>query len=114
MLSVDQFFNTKPDYKLFHTIFHWNSKRFGNALPIGRISLHAVANMADFNLFRSIPHSTGGILKKQLLLFRIHQAEQVTGLGVIVIIVLTMVPMIGSAVKLSGGSEKSGCSCHSP
>jgi len=54
--------------------------------------------MADIDLPGSITHGTGGIGKQSLLLIWAHQPEKQAGLG-IVIVILTMVPMIGSTFE---------------
>ena len=58
-----------------------------------------MADVANLDLFRGITHGTGGVLKQRLLLFGTHHPKQSTRLRVVVVIILTMVPMIGSAFK---------------
>lgn len=74
-----------------------NTQRVCHPLAVRPIGLQAVADMADLDLHGSIAHGPGGVGEKHLLLLGTHQADEGTGLGV-VIVVLAMVPVIGGAL----------------
>ncbi len=50
--------------------------------------------MADLNLLGRIAHRPGGVFKEDLLLGGAHQPEELAGLGVVVVIVLTEIPVV--------------------
>ena len=53
--------------------------------------------MAALDEFRRVTHGTGGVLEENLLLLLAHQAEKLSGLGVVIIIILTEIPTVHSA-----------------
>jgi len=56
--------------------------------------------MADLDHFRSISHGASGVLKQGLLLLRLHQAEELAGLGVVIVIVFPEIPVICNSIQL--------------
>src|SRR4030042_2386981 len=79
--------------RLFN-FFNCNAEGFSDALSISRVSLQTIVDMTDFYELRSVTHSTGGILEKHLLLGRIHQAEELTRLSVIIAVILAEIPIV--------------------
>jgi len=67
------------------------------ALTVGRIGLHAVANVADLDLLGCIAHGAGGVFEEHLLLLGAHHLEEGAGLGVVLVIVLAVVPLSRTA-----------------
>jgi hypothetical protein len=58
--------------------------------------------MSDLDFFEGIVHGAGGIFKEHLLLLRAHEAEEQTGLGVVIIVILPGIPMVGIALQTEG------------
>ena len=62
----------------------------------------AIAHVALLDEEVGIAHGTGGIFEQELLLLGRHQAEKVTGLAVIIVVVLTLVVVVHRATYLQG------------
>ena len=45
-------------------------------------------------------HRSCGVFEKRLLLAAVHQAEKITGLGVVILVILAMIPVIAGAAQL--------------
>ncbi|OPY82963.1 MAG: hypothetical protein A4E70_00432 [Syntrophus sp. PtaU1.Bin005] len=56
--------------------------------------------MSDLNHPWRIGNSAGGVAEEGLLLLRTHEAEELTGLCEVIIVVLTEVPVLGIAIEL--------------
>jgi len=79
---------------------HGYAKSPGHALAVGWIGLIAIAYMADLDHFGSISHGTSGVLKQGLLLLRLHQAKELAGLGVVIVVVFPEIPVICLSFQL--------------
>jgi hypothetical protein len=56
----------------FKNLVPLDAQRLGHAFAVGRIGLHAVADVANLDLLRGIAHRAGGVLEQRLLLFGRH------------------------------------------
>ena len=80
---------------LDRNITQWNLQRSGYTFTIGRIGFVAIADVADLDFTRCTTYGACRVFKQNVLLCPSHQAEQRTGLRV-VICVNAMVPVIRS------------------
>ena len=58
--------------------------------------------MPDLDFFGGVVQRAGGIFKEHLLLLRAHEAEEQTGLDIIILVILPGIPVVGSAFQAEG------------
>src|SRR5258707_1694338 len=75
---------------------------FGYTLSVCRVSLRAVADMTILHLLRGFSDRTSGVLEEALLLIRLQHAEEIAGLGVVVMVILAEVELRGITVDGQG------------
>ena len=84
---------------LFWDFAQFYAQSIGNTFTIGLVSLQTVADMPDFDFLRCIAYITSGVFKKHFLLLGFHQAEELSRLGIVVIIILTEIPAVSSSFQ---------------
>ena len=73
----------------------------GHPFAVSRVGLQAVANVAELDLPRRTADGPDGVSEEELLFLVSHQAEEGTGLGV-VIVVLAVIPVVCGAFNIKG------------
>ena len=84
----------KANRGLFRNCAQRNTQHIGHALAIIRIGFQTVADVADLDHLRRVAHRPAGVFTEELPLGGAHQAEELAGLGEVVVIVLAEIPMI--------------------
>ena len=82
------------DSCLFRNFAQRDAQGLSHPFAIGRVRLQAVSDVAELDLLGRIAHGAGSVFKKDLLLHGAHQAEELAGLGVVVVIVFSVIPVI--------------------
>ena len=85
-----------PDRRLrsYGDFAQFYAQSFGDTLAISFISLQTIADVSDFDFLRCITDGASGVFKEYFLLCRTHQAEELSRLGIVIIIILTEIPVV--------------------